>query len=381
MRDAIDNLMGEAAGLPDGPVKLAVLEEAVRLADTRGDTDRGFELREGLMWNALVSGQADKMLVAFSWCLSQSERHPEQFPEADLLWRYSYWVIEELRASPQFARSQVEFALDDLEDRFRRNGWSLRRVYRERCLTALFMGDLDRGPSLWNHWQRAPDDNRDAYDRAYEHDDEVTYKLKMEGDEAGLFHARPILDGRVRADNVPHNTFGRILVPLMRTGRLAEAMDCHVRGYRLIAHRMDYLCKAANHLEFLAVTGNIAPAVRLLERHWVWAEATWEKLRKFLFHLSARYLVLRLIDLGHTSFHLAIPATWPGHRPDGEYDLATLARLLDDQTRPLAEAFDARNGNGHFGQVTLGRVDVLRRLACELPLPASAERWTMRGGA
>jgi hypothetical protein len=380
MTDPIDRMLGEAAELPDGPVKLVVLEEAVRLADSRGDVNRAFELREGLMWNALVSGQADKMLVAFSWCLSQSERQPEQFPEADLLWRYSYWVIEELRASPQFSRAQVESALDDLQSRFRRNGWSLRRVFRERCLTSLFMGDLDRAPLWWDQWQRAADDNRDAYDRAYEHDDEVTYKLKVEGDEAGLEHARPILEGRVRSDNVPHNTFGRILIPLLRRGRAQEALDCHVRGYRLIAHRMDYLCKAANHLEFLAVTGNLPAAVRLLERHWSWAETTWEKLRRFLFHLSACFLVRRLRDAGHEAFALNLPAGWDGYRPEGVYDLAELADWLEGQTRPLAEAFDARNGNPHFGQMTLGRCDLLRGMACELPLPTAAERWLMKGG-
>jgi hypothetical protein len=52
----VEELMDQAAGLPNGPSKLALLEEAVRLADVHQDTALADEARDDLIRTATFCG-------------------------------------------------------------------------------------------------------------------------------------------------------------------------------------------------------------------------------------------------------------------------------------------------------------------------------------
>ena len=94
-RRQIETLRQQADGLPQGPARMALLEEAVRLADTHQDLDLGFYLRYDVAQTATFGGMAEKLLVAFSWRLAQCDRHPERFNEFRLMWEYK-WVAAKL---------------------------------------------------------------------------------------------------------------------------------------------------------------------------------------------------------------------------------------------------------------------------------------------
>ena len=83
-RSQVDELYEQAYGLPDGPSKLALLEEAIRLADTHQDAALGDEIRADLVRAATFSGYPEKALVAFSWRLAQADRDPDNFSEDNL---------------------------------------------------------------------------------------------------------------------------------------------------------------------------------------------------------------------------------------------------------------------------------------------------------
>src|ERR671935_3056317 len=91
----VRRLLAEAAGLPPGPVQVELLAEAARVADSHNDTATGFRVRKRLMDAALSGGQPDRMAVAFTWCVAQSDRDPEAVPPTEILWQYR-WVISNL---------------------------------------------------------------------------------------------------------------------------------------------------------------------------------------------------------------------------------------------------------------------------------------------
>src|SRR5947207_3174476 len=123
--DRIIRLMIEGEGLPEGPHQIATFEEAVRVADTANDLTLGFRTRRRLMSAAMCGGQPDLLMVAFAWCLAQSDRDPQRFPPEDLLWAYR-WVICELTSFPQVARSRFDELLAEMEKRYRAFGSTLR---------------------------------------------------------------------------------------------------------------------------------------------------------------------------------------------------------------------------------------------------------------
>jgi len=54
---------------------------------------RGFHLRQELIEAATFGGMEDRALIAFSWCLAQSDKDADRFPEQDLLWGKYKWIL------------------------------------------------------------------------------------------------------------------------------------------------------------------------------------------------------------------------------------------------------------------------------------------------
>src|SRR4051794_23677366 len=102
-----EELYDKACGLPNSATKVALLEEAVQLADSISDVDMGFRMRDELMSAADFSGRPDIMLVHFAWCLAQYDRDPASFDLFGLLWKYK-WVTECSVKFPQISRAKLE---------------------------------------------------------------------------------------------------------------------------------------------------------------------------------------------------------------------------------------------------------------------------------
>src|SRR5437867_1014482 len=113
-RDEIDELLGRADTLRHGAARIALVEEAVNLADRHNDTDAGFDARLEFVSAALFAGQPDRMLVAFAWMLAQFDRDPELYDAHRLLWQYK-WVVNALPDFPQITRVQIEEMFADME--------------------------------------------------------------------------------------------------------------------------------------------------------------------------------------------------------------------------------------------------------------------------
>ena len=59
-------LQVRASRMKEGEAKVMALEEAARLADTHGDLDLAYEVRESLIDAATFGGFPDKALVSFA---------------------------------------------------------------------------------------------------------------------------------------------------------------------------------------------------------------------------------------------------------------------------------------------------------------------------
>src|SRR5262249_28809340 len=157
--------------------------------------------------------------------------------------------------------------------RYERCGRGLQPVHKLRCLLALDMQDLPEARKHYRPWKRAGRDwGSDCL--ACERNHEVRYLFAVRQDEKALETAGPILAGSLRCAEIPHATLALVLFPLLRQGRLAEAMAHHHKGYRLVAGNRKFVSEVGKHLTFLALTDNLARAVKLLEKHLAWALET-----------------------------------------------------------------------------------------------------------
>lgn len=366
VREQVAELLRLAQGMSHGPEQVSVCERAVNLADGHHDVETGFVARRRLIQAATFSGMPDKSMVAFAWCLAQCDRDPERFSERRVLWQYK-WVVMSLYGFPEIPRGKIEQATADIEDRYRRQGLSPRPIWRIRLINARGMGDTADAEHHLQQWLAAP---RDEFTdcRACETSTHVGVLVDAGADEEALAVARPLLDGRLGCATQPQITLARVLMPLLRLGRIAEAVPRHVDGYRRIrAQPHYYTTTIAQHLVFLALTGNYGRALRVLEEHLGRSFADPTPIDRLHFYLAGR-LALELLDRdGQARIQMRLPSSFPAHRREGEYDTLALADWFATELSRLAQRFDARNGNGHYGQL-LGRHLELRELARAHPI-------------
>jgi hypothetical protein len=367
--DEIEELLGQAQAMPEGPAQLALLEQAVNVADAHQDVEAGFQTRQILINAAQGAGQPDVMLVAFSWCLAQCDRDPETFPEEPLLWKHR-WVVFSLPIFPQVSRSQIEESMADMERRYRRAGSTLRGYHLLRRNVAMRMGDPVMGDQAHAAWRKSPRDWL-SDGAANEQDFLVEYLVFRGRYEEALQEAVPLLTGPLRRGYEPTSTYPELLLPLLRLGRPEAALDYHLKGFPLVARKppQHLLTEFADHLTFLALTENWSRGLRIVEKVLPAALATVSVSLRFDFYLATLLLLERLQEQGKETLKLRLPPAFPLHQEGGKYQLAELAAWFRGQLADMAGRFDARNGNDFFsGRVA--ELPALKKLAVPCPVPS-----------
>jgi hypothetical protein len=342
----VEELLEEAEELPYGPSRMALLEEAVHLADAHQDALQGNAVRKKLVETAVFSGYPEKALVAFSWRLAQADREPERFPEKDLLWEYK-WIAARLPKFSQITRKQIEDDLDDLTRRSLRCGYGLRALHSLRWKIAVDMHEPALAREYYRKWEKTPRDGNTNC-TACEQQERVRFHLFMDKKDKALKLAEPILRGWLRCAEIPHITYAHVLLPLLQRGHIEKAVECHHKGYRLIHHNLNYLAQVGDHLTFLTLTDNLARAIKLFEKHLGWALESKDQHERWRFYLAAQFLMFRVAESGQTMLKLRLPKAAPGYQEDGRYDVSALAAWIEEMCRDLAKCFDARNGNDGF---------------------------------
>ncbi len=364
-RSTVHKLVADAWELPEGLARTNAMARAVDEADRLGDVQLSFDTRKQLVNVANFGGSVDVSLTAFIWCLAQCDRDPKRFPESEMLWEYK-WIVNDLAEFPTISRARIEAALDDLEMRYERSGWGRRGPRMKRCSAARTLGDLERLPDLMAQWLEVRRD-RGADCRACEQDAKVGFAFELGDHRKAVSAAKPLLEGRQSCSHVPHITLAKVLRPMLKLGMHEEAVEAHLRGLPLVARGDGFLVPVAEHVEFLALTGNYAKAATLWARHVGKAMAAPNTLLRLRYLLGGRVLVLALRRAGREERSLRIPAGLPFHEPSGRYNLARLDGWLENEINGLARAFDARNGNDWYARLAAGLPSLLE-LSVRLPL-------------
>lgn len=345
-REQVMALQLRASRMMAGEAKVMALEEASRLADTHGDLDLAYEVRDSLIDAANFGGFPDKALVAFAWCRAHAKKNPDRFDPGMLLWKQK-WVVGLLDDFPHVTLKQIHDALDDIEQTYAKVDAGKRSVLKLRYQTARDMGAQAEAERYWAQWMDAPRDHlTDCL--ACDRDDEIDYFIDRREYTQAVEKARPILEGRLKCAEIPHLTYGSVLYPLLKLGRLEQARDCHLNGYPLVSRNRDFLATVGEHIEFLALTNNLARGLSLLEKHLVWGLTHANYRDRFTFHAAASLLLSLLVAEGRETVSLRLPREFPLHQPQGTYETKALHGWLEGEAKAIGDRFDARNGTDRF---------------------------------
>jgi hypothetical protein len=359
-------LMNEAdANEHDARVRIALLEEAARVADASNDDDTAFEAREAIVDTAVFAGQAERALVAFAWCLNAFDADPERFAdnEYNIYWGYTR-VLRSLHDLPSVSLERIEGLQRDFEARIERSQYNSRVTLYTRFRWALHRGLVQEARAAWRAMKREQRDEL-AICPTCEANDEINLMLAEGALEATWDKAEAIFRKRP-CRREPQTTLAAMLEVLMRLGRAEDAMHCHRRGYDPVKSDPEFVTQQGQHIAFLGLTHNFDAARRAFERHSPWALETQEVGDRFSFLLHSLTWLRCELEAGTADFALTLLEDHPLHG----LNLEAVTTWGSGELERLAGLFDARNQSAAFSD----------RLRATADLPSFAHPYPLSKG-
>jgi tetratricopeptide (TPR) repeat protein len=341
----IGELVQQALELEHGPAQIALLEEAVRLADAHDDLDLGYDIRQELIDAATFGGSPDVALVAFAWCVARSDEDPDRFDVEVLYWKYK-WIATAAAMFPTIPRPHIEQLLDEMLQRYQAAGISRHAFYQTRRNVYLIMGELEAAAQDHQQVQQLQQDYMSDCP-ACEQDSSVDLYLYQKDYTRAFQTAQPILRQKSRCAEVPHRTYARLVIPALRHDNPELAISCYRKGLKLIKTNPSFLREASCHLLFLNLTDNMEAAVRLAQRYLPLYVASRCPLWRFNFSRSMAFTCQRLAAMVDPPT-LRLPNNFPLDKPMVPHDYAALAKHFAGEAQQLASVFDTRNGNDFY---------------------------------
>ena len=336
--DELDDQYYSAKGVAE---RLSVLDEIIRKADAAEHVPAGYHYRMQLIHDATFHGYQQRALVAFSWCLAQFDKEPDDFDLDELLWRYK-WIVGNIHAYPQVARSKIESLLDDMERRFDEAGYSQRAVHGLRLGNTIHIGDFETADEAFALWKKSKTDFMTDC-RACEENRVVEYFASKEEDEAALKQATKLFDGKLTCAEVPHITVGHVVRPHMRTGQTDKVKELHRTWYPRLQDNQEFFHPVSELMLFWVAMGDLDLAKSMFEQHAPWAD-TANQDRRLRFLLTAWQLFEKLAAT-QSEVVVLVPQMMDIYESGGTYSTADLSDWFLKESQAVACQFDKRNQN------------------------------------
>ena len=343
--EQVKKLVYEANDLGYCITAVNLLEEAVKISDSHQDVDLGFWTREELIDCSTFSGFCEKALVAFSWCLAQFDKNPEDYDSFNLLWRYKM-MIQNLRFFSRISQQQIDNSINDLARRYREYGYNMKPIYKLKAWNAMSMNNREIVIENYEKWRTTPKDSSSDC-RACEQNFEVEYYVYLKDWEQALVKAKPIFKKHLSCTEVPHVTVPILLIPFLHKYGKEKALIEQKKNYKMIAKNPDFLQEVASHLEFFVIIKDFAKAIELLEKHLIWSLETLIESRQFGFFRCSYLLMKSLVEEKEETIKLRLPRTFALYNTKGIYKTQELKDWFSQQSSSLAQNFDRRNGNNY----------------------------------
>ena len=340
----LGELLADASQLEYSPAKVALLESAVRMADSLGSTDASMEARLDLIDAATFSGAQEKTLVAFSWVLAAYDKDPELLDEFELLWRYK-WVLDNSVKFPEISMQKILELCDDFKKRMVESGYGLNSLYNSLTSTYINVGDLDSAAGFYKKWTETVRDEMsdciacDVHTKAWA-------LLQLGHRDQAIDVMQPLLQNELTCSNKPQHTYALSLFPLYESGRIENADFFCKHGYQMTAGDHQYLDTNSDHLNYMVLRRDLTTAIKNAERHFPIALRSMIPRDRLVFYSACLNLLNVLINIDkNQATSLRVPKSIECIEKDGSYAADELLQWLDFQVKELCTRFDKRNGN------------------------------------
>ena len=343
--DELYELIDEAKQLDHGDVQISLLEQAVRLADANNDIETAFEARNELIEACIFGGDALKAIIEFTWILGKYKQSPLEFNIYDVLVGYK-WILPQLYDFINVPLSKINELFEDYKDMMLHDNCDLRFFYQAKCLLAVKGLDSNNVDEYYNKWMSTPSDEYSDC-AACELDMQIEYHLYKKDYEKALEIFKPILSGKQTCSEIPHLTYSRFLLPLVRMGNYKLALEYEAKDYKLIYKNKEFINEIINSIICLSIL-NIDKAVERFTKHYDWHIKSKDDFHRFRFNLASWFLFEKIKLNNINEITLNIPEITSVFSDNGRYQVEELICHFKAITTEIAGKFDVRNCNTYF---------------------------------
>lgn len=341
----IQAALAQSRSLPHGRGRTERLETLAAAAKSGPDRALEGSVLLELAKAYAYAGERDLAPVAYGRLLRIYDDFPAEVGGMthSVHW-YLKWLTWGLIDNPDVPLHTTYRWLDELESRYRQRGYSARPVLALRSDLARELGDHDAAAELLDAARGAARDSMSDCD-ACERNQWGTNYAQAGDYEAALECWRPVIDGTRSCAEEPHRVLGHALLPMVRTGRLAEARSAHLTGYPLVCHVPDLRRSVGEHIEFCALTGNEARGLEILSEHTAWlTDPGADAAIRLTFISGVCVLLRRLTELDLGALEI------------GTGTVDSVHAELSVEIGELTARYDARNGNTVVGDRVAARL-------------------------
>lgn len=344
VRDVLELAAGRSVGLE----RVALVEEAVRLAVETGDESGEVAARLELVGSYGEAGDPWRGIEPFLWCLSRRAERPDLFSDEQsaAIGRVYRWMTIVAASNPQVGVAQVRVLEQGFDAYAHEVGMSAHDLADERRIVALYLGQIEEAAGFYEDWLTTPPDP----DRACETPRTIDVAAEEHDWESAVRYAVPVLDGTWTCEDQPSNVEAMTLVPVLLSGRPERAWAMHLSSY--LTHRRDGAERGwlREHLAFLALSGRVDRGLRILRRH-AGATAECGVAADLLELLTGAVMVLRAAvraGRGAESLGADMPRATlgvSGHHVEATDTIAEALEITSLWLEAFCGLFDERNGN------------------------------------
>ncbi|GAA3811603.1 hypothetical protein [Cellulomonas soli] len=336
-RHEVDHEIGRVRQMPYGQARSTAAQGLVAEVEAEGPPESLAYAYATLVEAYVWGSEVEKAFVPFTRALRWADEHPEHLDDGDWhmhFWSFK-WMVADLMEYPAVPAEQIEQTLQDMARRYALAGNGTDAVAHQRYVWAAARGSADV-EAAYDAWVSTA---RDDYSQceACDPGDRAAHLFETGRPEEGIRLLERVLQDDPRCATEPADMLSWLQLAYLDVGRVEDAVRTHRRALvHLDAAEGDLTGARGRHVELLARTGNVQAAVRRIEadQRWLTSGTTPRRRLDLLMSVggAAQLIAASVPDLPVTLSE--VPAT----------TVAELAAWCLAQARPLADAFDLRNG-------------------------------------
>lgn len=328
---------------------IALLKQAIHLADKHGDLSWGIDLRIMLIREERCSSACIESPLAFAWLLEQARLHPELLSEAEFLEEYE-WMICSAYGNVAISLAQVYAIAEDLEQKLEQFKVSKRSYYYTMAGFAQHLGDYLLG-ATYVAKARGEALGEDCSE-AMAYDNEIESAARLGHFDEAIALMQQMEYKKIRDFSLPFETYISMGYFMARYGdeRASQYIDKAKEEFTKLSEVNSSLLYGLTRLIY---------ALHLLEDEDLWGYyeivAGWDIDAEDDLQLMLSRHMMFVLDQQEKK-QLTLSPSIPFYQEDGWYNLKELSKAYRESAYEWARKFDLRNGNT-FAQDDLQRME------------------------